>query len=120
VGELNTPREAILRDTNALIRISRERDLFTDDDHKPLDAAIMKAFSSARRHNEQPDLSALLFTITAGDKRLVTLPSDEAEELLTRQSSINAVLQKAWTDGSFKEVRQLGAFCVLRNIFSSP
>ena len=80
----------------------------------------MKTFSAFRRHNEEPDLSALLCNITIGDKRLVTLTGEDAEELLTRQPSINAILHKAWKEASFKEVRQLGAFCVPRSLFLSP
>jgi hypothetical protein len=110
VGDLNPP--PIFRATPSLARVSRERDLLTDDDHKPLDAELMKTFSAFRRHNEEPDLPALLSHITLGDKRLVTLPPGEAEDLLTRQTSINVVLRSAWKEASFKEVRQLGAFRV--------
>ncbi|KAF8219419.1 hypothetical protein L208DRAFT_1418246 [Tricholoma matsutake] len=86
-------------------------DLSTDDDHRALDVAIMKTFSANRKINEEPNLASLLSNITAGDKRLISLLWDEAEDLLTHQPSINAVLQKAWKEGSFKEVWQLGAFC---------
>ncbi|KAF8226374.1 hypothetical protein L208DRAFT_1407107 [Tricholoma matsutake] len=108
VGDLKTPREAIVRDANrTLTQVSRERDLWTEDDHKALDAVIMKTFSANRKINEEPDLASLLSNITGGDKRLIYLRPDEAEDLLTRQSSINAVLQKAWKDGLFKEIRKL-------------
>jgi hypothetical protein len=121
VGDLNTPHGAIFRDTNStLTRVSSERDLFTDDDHMPLDAELMKTFSAFRKLNEEPDLPALLSLITLGDKRLITLPPGEAEDLLTRQTSINMVLQTAWKEASFKEVRQLGASRVRRNPFLSP
>ena len=83
-----------------------------DDDHKPLDAKLMKLFSAFRRLDEEPYLPALLSVITLEDKRLVTLGYEEAEALLTRTSSINLVLQKAWKEGSFKEVRQLSEFFV--------
>jgi hypothetical protein len=118
VGNTDPPHEVVYRDTiPTLTRVSRERDLFTDGDHSPLDAELMKAFSAFRRHNEEPDLSTLLSHITLSDKRLVTLPPGDAEELLKRQPSINAILQRAWKDASFKEVRQLGAFFVLRKVF---
>ncbi|KIM88098.1 hypothetical protein PILCRDRAFT_3154 [Piloderma croceum F 1598] len=65
--------------TPALERISMERDVFTDDDHKPLDAKI----------------------------RLTTITADEAEELLDREPSIVRILRNGWQAGSFKEVRQL-------------
>jgi len=78
-----------------------------DDDHKPLDAKLMKLFSIFRRYHEEPYLPALLSVITLGDKRLVTLAYEEAQELLTSPSSIKLVLQK---EGSFKEVRQLSEF----------
>jgi len=111
VGDLNPPHQPIFRDTTpSLTRVSRERDRFIDDDHKPLDTTVMKLFSAFRKFNEEPDLPALLFITTVGDDRLVTLTEEKAEELLTRQPSINTVLQKAWKEASFKEVRQLGAF----------
>jgi hypothetical protein len=37
---------------------------------------------------------------------------DEVEELLHQESSIAKILRNAWQAGSFKEVRQLGAFAV--------
>ena len=98
--------------TPSLTQVSRERDHFIDKDHKLLDAKVMKTFSAFRRHNEEPDLPALLSSITRGDKRLVTLTEEGAEELLTSQPSINLVLQKAWTGASFKELRQLSEFFV--------
>jgi len=113
VGDLNSPHDGIFRDdTSTLIRVSRDRDLFIDDDHKPLDTNLMKVFSAFWRHNEEPDLPSLLCNITVGDKRLVPLSPNEAKELLRRQWSISAILQKAWKEGSFKEVQQLGAFIV--------
>ena len=96
--------------TSALERISPQRDVFTDDDHITLDAKIMKAFSAFRKHNEEPDLPALLSYIT-GDKRLTTISPDEAEDLLEREPSIVTILRSGWQAGSFKEVRQLGVFC---------
>ena len=116
VSDLHTSTEAISPYTTpTLTRVSSERDVSVD--HRVLDAVIIKTFALYRRHNEEPDWSTLLFTITAGDKRLVTLTGDEAEELLTRQPSVTVVLQKAWEEASFKEVRQLGAYGMLR-IFS--
>ncbi|KAF8240148.1 hypothetical protein L208DRAFT_852307 [Tricholoma matsutake] len=67
----------------------------------------MKTIRANRMLNLEPDLASLLNFVILGDKKLLTLLPDEAEDLLTRQPSINAVLQKAWKEGSFKEVRQL-------------
>jgi len=103
VGDQNAPHEP----TTSLTRVSPDRDRFIDDDHKLLDAKLMKSSSTFRRFNEEPDLPALLSVITLGDKRLVTLAYEEAQELLTSPSSIKLVLQK---EGSFKEVRQLSEF----------
>ena len=103
-----------------LTRVSRERDVFIDDDHKIYDAEIMNTFSSHRKHDEEPNFPALLSNTTLGDKRLVTLTPGEADELLAREPSIKMVLQKAWIKGSFREVRQLGMFGVqLLPIFSA-
>lgn len=121
VGDLCPPHKPIFRDTTpSLTRVSRERDRFIDDDHKPLDTKVMKHFSAFQKFNEEPDLPALLFIITSGDDRLVDLKEEKAEELLTRQPAINRVLKEAWKEASFKEVRQLGAFCVSRSLFFSP
>jgi hypothetical protein len=110
VGDENVPPEA---DTSPqLTRVSRERDVFIDDGHKIYDAKIMNTFSLYRKHDEEPDLPALLSHTTLGNKRLVTHTPDEAEELLTREPSIKMVLQRAWKEGSFREVRQLGVFGV--------
>ena len=79
----------------------------------------METFSAFRRLNEEPGLPALLANITIGDERLVSLSPREAGELLTRQPSITMVLQKAWKEASFKDVRQLGAFFVPRSLFFS-
>ena len=121
VGDLNPPHEAMFWDTTpSLTRVSHKRDHFTDDDHKPLDAELMEHFSAFRKLDEEPGLLLLLCVITMGDKRLITLSRSEAEELLRRQPSINAILQKAWKEASFKEVRHLGAFCVPRSLFLNP
>ena len=69
----------------------------------------MNAFSAFRKLDEEPDLSELLSRITM-DKRLTTITTDEAEELLDREPSIVRILKNGWQAGSFKEVRQLGAF----------
>jgi hypothetical protein len=90
--------------TPALERISLERDIFTDDDHRPLDAKIVNAFNAFRKLNEEPDLSELLSRITI-DKRLTTITTDEADELLDRELSIVRILRNGWQAGSFKEVR---------------
>jgi hypothetical protein len=109
VGDLHASSEPST--APALERISLERDVFTDDDHRPLDAKIVNAFSAFRKLNEEPDLSELLSRITM-DKRLITLTTDEAEELLDREPYIVRILRNGWQAGSFKEVRQLGVFAL--------
>jgi hypothetical protein len=88
-------------------RISLERDAFTDKDHQLLDAKILKVFSLFQEFNREPDLPSLLSNITL-DKRLVTLKSNEAEELIQQEPSIIEILRQGWKAASFKEVRQLG------------
>jgi hypothetical protein len=69
----------------ALERISLERDVFTDVDHRPLDAKIVNGFSTFR--NEEPDnlnFSHELIWI----RELTTLTTDETEELLDWEPSI--------------------------------
>ena len=107
VGDLHASSEPST--PPALNPISLERDTFTDDDHKLLDAKIENSFSAFRKHNEEPDLSDLLSRVTM-DKRLTILTPDEAEELLDREPSIAVLLRNGWQAGSFKEVRQLGVF----------
>lgn len=105
---VNPQHEAISQDTTpSLNRVAPERDRFTDEDHKPPDAEIMETFSAFRKINEEPGLPALLSVITNVDERLVSLSPRETGGLLTRQPSITTVLQKAWKEASFKEVRQL-------------
>jgi hypothetical protein len=106
VGDLHASSH---NNTPALSRISLERDVFTDDEHKLLDAKISQAFSAFQEINREPVLSYLLSQITM-DKRLTTLTPDEAEELLKNEPSISNMLRNAWQAGSFKEVRRLGAF----------
>ena len=95
-----------------LTQVSHERDVFIDDDHKIYDAEIMNTFSLYQRHDEEPDLPALLSYTTLGDKRIVTLTPGKAGELLTHEPSMKMVLQRVWIEGSFKEIRQLGMFGV--------
>ena len=66
VGDVHAPAEPSA--IPALRKVSQERDFFTDDDHKLLDAKIEKAFRAFRVINEEPDLPTLLFNITAEDK----------------------------------------------------
>jgi hypothetical protein len=121
VRDGNAPHEVAFPDTSPQpTRVSRERDVFIDDDHKIYDAKIMNTFSSHRKHDKQPDLPALLSLTTLGDKRLVTLTPDEADELLTREPSIKILLQRAWKEGLFRQIRQLGVFGVqFLSIFSA-
>ena len=90
VGDLHASSEPST--SPALERISLERDLFTDDDHRPLDAKIVNGFIAFQKLNEEPDLSELLPRITI-DKRPTTLTTDEAEELLDREPSIARILR---------------------------
>jgi hypothetical protein len=55
----------------------------------------MNTFSLYRKHDEEPDLPALLSHTTLGDKRLITHMPDEAGELLMHEPSIKMVLQRA-------------------------
>ena len=107
VGDLHASSEPST--PPALNRISLERDTFTDDDHKLLDEKIVNAFDLFRRYNEEPPLPLLLSNITM-EKRLTTLTTDEAEELLDQEPTIARIIRNGWQVGSFKEVRQLGAF----------
>jgi hypothetical protein len=108
-----------LSQTNpSLTRVSRERDGFVDDDHKALDEDLMEVFTVAREHNVNPSWPGLLVNITAGDKRLVTLPTPEARKLLSSQPCIQQILEEAWKCGAFKEVRRLSEFVATQ--FSSP
>ena len=93
-----------------LYRVSDSRDRFIDKDHELLDAPIMIIFSTCRRYNEDPDWPGLLVFITAGDERLLPLTPQKAAELLRREPSIGVVLQNAWKEASFKEVRRLSEF----------
>jgi hypothetical protein len=93
-----------------LPRISSERDTLADDDHKALDATILKTYSANRQLHQEPNLSSLLGTITNNDKRLTSLTADESEELLCDAPSVKTVLRNAWRKGAFKQVRQLGAY----------
>ena len=81
------------------------------DEHRLLDVKIEKGFSAFRELNKEPDLSELLSRITM-DKRLTTLTSDEAEEMINQQPFFEGILRSAWHARSFKEVPQLGVFTV--------
>jgi hypothetical protein len=91
----------------ALARIPQALDL-NDNGHQALDKTILKAFEVYFRLNLDPDWPFLLSNIVNNDTRLNTLSAEGADELLKRESSLMAVLQKGWIDHSFKEVRRLG------------
>jgi hypothetical protein len=93
-----------------LPRVSAERDMLTDEDHKALDARILTTFNANKQLKQEPDLPSLLWNIANTDKRLKTLTTDEAGELLARWPSMKTVLRNTWRKEAFKEVRQLGAF----------
>ena len=116
VGDQSPPNVPVFQDP-VLTQVSCDRDHLIDSDHILLDANLMQVFSPFRTIKQVPDFRPLLSNITLGDKRLVTLAPHEAEELLTSHPSIRAVLQKAWQEGSFKEVRQLGEFLLSRSSF---
>jgi hypothetical protein len=79
-----------------LPRISSECDTLADDDHKALDATILKTYLANRQINQEPNLSSLLGKITNNDKRLTSLTADESEELLSNAPSVKTVLRNAW------------------------
>jgi hypothetical protein len=110
VGDPRVSAQPLSPNIRTLARISLERDSFTDNDHKELDAEISKTFSIYKELNREPDFSLLLSMITVGGERLVMLTSPKAKELLDREPSISGILRKAWQAGAFKEVRQLGSF----------
>jgi hypothetical protein len=93
-----------------LRQISIDRDTFTDEDHKELDEETLIAFKSQRELNEEPSWPVLLCDLTTGDDRLVRLNVTKAGACLQDNSSILEILKKAWEKGTFKEIRQLGAF----------
>jgi hypothetical protein len=99
----------VLQDSSAsppLLCVSVDRDKHTDDNHKALDDAIINAFNGIA----QPFWPAILSHITLVDKRLVVLTPDAAEGLLASTPAIEDMLQKAWDEGTFKDIRKLGAF----------
>lgn len=93
----------------ALPRVPSTRDL-SDETHQDLDAAVLKGFKSDVKFNQEPDLASLLVNIVVNDRRLSSIPLEEAEELLEREPALTTMLQKAWSDRSFKEVRRLRTF----------
>ena len=98
--------------------VSPERDTRTDDNHKALDATILKAFHVYRQLNTaEPDSPSLFFNISNADKSLKSLTPEEAEDLLQSQPLIKTVLKNAWRKGAFKDVRQLGMSLV--TVFTS-
>jgi hypothetical protein len=58
VGDLYASSQPTI--AQALERIYLQRDVFTDDDHKPLDAKVLKVFRASRKFDEEPDLPSLL------------------------------------------------------------
>jgi hypothetical protein len=92
VGDRNVPPEAAFLDTSSqLTRVSCERDVFTNNDHKIYDAKIMNTFNLHWKHDEEPDLPALLSINTLGDKRLVTLMPDDDGSLPPSSTTMNNV-----------------------------
>jgi len=64
-----------------------------------------------------PHMPSLLCNITNNDKRLISLTTEEAEEMLSRHPSIVKLLKNAWHAESFKELRHLGAFLFIVCLF---
>ena len=96
--------------TSALRQISAEYDVFTNDDHAPLDEMVSETFSLYQVFKVEPSMHSLLSNLTMHDARLVNLTPPQAQNLLEREPSITGVLKAAWRLGSFKSVRQLGVF----------
>ena len=90
-----------------LSRIRPERDL-SDQEHRALDESIFRLFQQFAERKQMPPWDYLLCNIISGDERLRVMKVREAEELLKRESSLAMVLEKAWNDRTFKEVRRLG------------
>jgi hypothetical protein len=100
-----------------LLLISSDRDTLTDDEHKDLDDATMNSFRIYREINKEPSWPDLLFNITGQDERLARLSSKKAMRFLDDNPRILQILKSAWTEGTFKEVRKLGAFLSLLSAF---
>src|SRR5882762_2941949 len=96
-----------ISESPAMARIPQARDL-DDEGHQALDKTILKIFNLHVKFNQEPDWVSLLLVIVNNDTRLSTLSAEGANELLKRESSLMAVLQKGWIDRSFREVRRLG------------
>jgi hypothetical protein len=102
-----------------LPRISPERDTYTDDEHKALDATILTMWSANRQIKNEPHLPSLLSNITNNDKRLTSVTPEEATKILDDDSRIKMVLRNAWRKEAFKAVRQLGAYAMRFLLFLS-
>jgi hypothetical protein len=83
------------------------RDL-SDEEHQALDKEVLGSLQAFIQHGWTPNLDTLLFHVVNNDKRLKRLSATETKILLERESSLTPLLQKAWDDCSFKEIRLLG------------
>ena len=90
-----------------MAQISLELDL-NDKDHQALDEIVVKSFQVNYKYKEDPDWPTLLFFIVNQDKRLSSISWEGVKGLLQRESFLMGVLQKGWSDCSFREVRRLG------------
>jgi hypothetical protein len=100
-------RLSIASTTSALAQIQSARDL-SNEDHQALDKDVLKSFGMYIKFKRVPSWDFLLCNIVNNDGRPPRLTIKQAEELVERESSLIAVLQKGWDDHSFKEVRRLG------------
>jgi hypothetical protein len=110
IDDLHAPPEATSSTAPTPTQTSSKHDVSIN--HGALDAQVERNFQLLRSLNQKPEWPALLSYITLADIRLESHTIDEAEGLLTRQPSIYVVLEKAWEEGSFEIVRQLGVFGV--------
>jgi hypothetical protein len=108
LGEPSNP--TFSKPTSTPAGISPKPDVLTDIQHEELDKRVFHALDDFQQMKREPNLALLLFVITGGDERLKTLTSPEAEIFLQVNPSVVGILRNAWQAGSFKEVRQLGAF----------
>ena len=93
-----------------LVRVSSERDTYTEDDHKALDDAILTTFDANRVLNKEPHLHSLLSNITNNDIRLLPLTAEDAKKILENEPLMKVILKYTWQRGAFREVRRLCVF----------
>jgi hypothetical protein len=105
LSDPQAPDDSTTTPTLKRVPLGHDSDVFTDDDHKRLDADIMNAFRLFQIHGEEPDWFEILSRITQCTSKKLT--PDDAKNLLRREPAIETVLRKAWAAKTFKQVRQL-------------